>query len=436
VPDYIQYQDQHNELNIITDRITNLVDQCRRNGVYDASIPELKEVCQQDDGVFVAVENYSAVVDKGGVQNAIYEMPIEGIAKVLGHLYSQREQCKTAIYEITGIGDIIRGTSDPNETATAQQIKDDYANSRVGPAQREIQRYARDLLRLKAEIMAEHFSEDTFKAMTGLQMPATKDEAMQLAQQGAPPPPSWEEVMDLFRNDRLRSFRIDIETDSTLVIDDAADRKALSDTVQAMGFTLQSLAGAVKEKAISFEAANEIFMGVVRQTGFGHRVEEAIEANPAQPPKEEDPSQQMMMEAQKDMALEKLRGVNAKEVATLNAQKEIKLRELDQQGKEKMEFIKGQVGADIGGGKVTTFAEAFQALGGILNQQAQSIMAMQQQTAQQSEVITALFSRLTAPKRLLYDDAGNLAGREIVGFGVEPVVRDPGGRIIGTEKVN
>ena len=101
VPEYVQYQDQAEELDAVSARITILVDGLRRRGVYDASQPELEKLAEADDNTFVPIENFAGLMEKGGLQNMIMEMPIEGIAKVLIQLYSQRDQIKQAIYEIT-----------------------------------------------------------------------------------------------------------------------------------------------------------------------------------------------------------------------------------------------------------------------------------------------------------------------------------------------
>ena len=55
----------------------------------------------------------------------------ETAAAVLNFLYQQREQSKQAIYEITGISDIVRGASHSSETATAQQIKTEWGSLRI-----------------------------------------------------------------------------------------------------------------------------------------------------------------------------------------------------------------------------------------------------------------------------------------------------------------
>ena len=81
------------------------------------------------------------------------------IAETLVQLYNARDRVKAALYEITGIGDIMRGMTNPKETLGAQELKANFATRRIVPQQKEVARFARDLLRLMGAVIAEHFSE-------------------------------------------------------------------------------------------------------------------------------------------------------------------------------------------------------------------------------------------------------------------------------------
>jgi len=87
---------------------------------------------------------------------------------VLIQLYDARERVKRTLYEITGMADILRGETNPNETLGAQQLKAQFATRRISRAQKQVARFARDLMRLRAFVMARHFSVETLGRMTGL----------------------------------------------------------------------------------------------------------------------------------------------------------------------------------------------------------------------------------------------------------------------------
>jgi hypothetical protein len=131
VPDYCQYQDQAKELDDLTDRIAQLTKALKVVGVRDASAQGLERLLTEGvENTLVPVDSWAMFAEKGGLKGAVDFLPIEQVIETVVQLYSARTQVKNDLYEITGIGDVIRGSSDPNETATAQGIKAKYAGLR------------------------------------------------------------------------------------------------------------------------------------------------------------------------------------------------------------------------------------------------------------------------------------------------------------------
>ncbi len=169
VPDYAEYQDQADELDTLTARIDTLTRALKMVGFYAGSE---KATIQQimDPGMenrLVPVEDWAAITGKGGLKEAIQWVPMGEIAQVLIQLCDMRDRSKQIIYEITGIGDIIRGATMPTETATAQKLKASFSTRRQEPEQKRVARFARDLIRLIGALIAEHFSAETLSAITG-----------------------------------------------------------------------------------------------------------------------------------------------------------------------------------------------------------------------------------------------------------------------------
>ena len=285
VPEFVQYQDQAIELDNITGRIDVLVAEMKRRGVYDASRPELNKIATAGDNEFVPVENLVAMIEKGGIANLVMEMPIDGIAKVLLQLYEQRDRVKQIIYEVMGIGDIVRGSSDANETLGAQQLKSKYANSRISPRQGAIAAFARDLLRLKAEIIAEKFSPQTLAQITGVEL-AMNDQEKQMLQKaaqmgGKPDPrlrkPTWDQVMGVLRDDKLRSFKVDVETDSTIQPDADAEQKNRIEFLTAITAFAEKVGPMVQTGMVPMEIAKELLSFGVRAFKVSPQLEDALD---------------------------------------------------------------------------------------------------------------------------------------------------------------
>lgn len=186
VPDFVEYQDQANELDTLTARIDVLTRALKVSGVYPGV---LKQNLQQliDEGTenkLIPVEDWAAWTDKGGLSNFIQWMPIKEVAETLIQLYAARDKTKDLLYEITGIGDIMRGATNPNETMGAQQLKANFSTRRIQPQQRAVARFARDLIRLIAAVIAEHFEPKTLSMITGYPQLAPVPEV-------GPPPPQF-----------------------------------------------------------------------------------------------------------------------------------------------------------------------------------------------------------------------------------------------------
>lgn len=318
VPEYTQYQDQALELDNLTARIDALTNALRRRGVYDASYPELEKLASAGDNEFVAIEKFSNLAEKGGISSALYESPVDVVAKVLMELMNQREAVKQVIYEITGIADVVRGVSQASETLGAQELKARYANSRTGPRQKAVQAFARDLYRLKAEIISEKFSPQTLALMTGFDLAANdmekqalqlQHQAMQANGQNVPPPeklgkPTWEQITQLLRDDKLRGFRVDIETDSTVQPDAQMEQKNRVELLAAITQFVQGIGPAVQSGAVPMPLAKELLTFGVRAFKVSPQLEDALDMIGEQGGKS-DPQQQQAQQAMQQTQMRK-----------------------------------------------------------------------------------------------------------------------------------
>lgn len=353
---YDVYRDQAEELEEVSRRIMGLVEALKARGVYDGRLTEMARLSEASDNELIPIEN-SINYAESGLEKAIAWWPIETIAAVLEKLYVQRDQIKAAIYEITGISDILRGESDAAETATAQQIKSQWGSLRIQRKQQEVQRYARDLFRLKAEIISGKFSWETIQIMTGLQYPSQEQKQQaqmmarqaQQAQQQIPPQlqkaiaqPSREEVESLIRNDALRGFRIDVESDSTIRSDMTRNQTMMTQFLQGVGEFARSVGPGVSEGMIPADIAVEILSAFARNFRLGKQAEDALDryadiakqqaANP-QPkpdPKAEAEKAKAQAEQQKlTMELQAKQQETQMRLQMMQAEYQMKVAELD-----------------------------------------------------------------------------------------------------------
>ena len=211
LPDYAMYQDQAEELNRLTNRIAALQRAVRVVGVYNAEASEVSRLLSDTvDNDMIPVKNWMIFAEKGGIANQIDWFPFEKVIQALNELYKAREIVKQELFEISGLSDILRGASDPRETLGAQQMKGNFAAKRLVDRQQEVAEFARELIQIKAEIICNKFSDTTlrlqsgFDVMTGIPPAGPEREAV------------WAQIVALLRDNLLRGFRIDVETDSTV----------------------------------------------------------------------------------------------------------------------------------------------------------------------------------------------------------------------------
>ena len=231
VPDFVLYQDQATDLDILTDRIDGLVKALRVRGVYDASQPTLQRLLTEgDNNTLIPVDKWMAFSEKGGLKGSIDLLPIDVMAATLIQCYRAMNEIKTQIYEITGISDIIRGQGQASETATAQQIKGQYAGLRLRSMQEDVALFASELFQLKAQVICTKFQPSTILMYAAAQ-------GMQPADQALIP-----QALQLIQDKPLRSFRIQVDSDSLVQIDENQNKRERVEFLQAMGgFLTQAL---------------------------------------------------------------------------------------------------------------------------------------------------------------------------------------------------
>lgn len=306
IPDFVEYQDQADELDNLTGRIKALTDAIRVNGVYDASYPELKRILQEGvDNRMIGVKNYAEFSAKGGLEAALDFVPIKDVVEALIRLYEARDRVKADMAEITGLSDIVRGQAQgTTKTATEQKIKGQFASLRLEDRKKEVARFIRDGMRIKAEIISEQFSPQILAEMTGMIpfiVDELKAEAPPAPPPGASPPPGvgapgpaplgagmqpamqpdfnqmavekFAQVCELLKNDKMRTFRIDIETDSTIEVDKQAAKDSVVELFTAVGGFLEKALPIGQAMPMLTPALGQSILFAFRRFGAGRDVE-------------------------------------------------------------------------------------------------------------------------------------------------------------------
>jgi hypothetical protein len=298
VPDFVLYQDQARQLDTLADRIDGFIHALKVRGVYDASEPSLQRLFTEgENNALLPVKNFGAFSEKGGLQGAINLVDIRPIAEGLNMAYQAMEQVKGQIYEIMGIADIQRGQTDPNETLGAQIIKSNNASGRLKTMQHEVVNFATALLQIKAQIICQHFTDDTIIKISG---------AMQLSSQDQQLIP---QALQLLKNEPAKNFRIEVTTDSMIYQDEQQEKQNRMEFLQAMsGFLSQAIPAAqatpeitpmmmemLKFGVTAFKAGKGL-EGLIDETADKFRQQAQAQQGQPKPPSPEQQKMEMQMQ--------------------------------------------------------------------------------------------------------------------------------------------
>jgi hypothetical protein len=272
----------------------------------------------------VPISNWAAF---GGSKEVIIWLPIDMIAQTITALVALRKQIIDDIYQIMGLSDIMRGSTSPEETLGAQQLKSQYGSTRIRDKQQEMVRLARDLVEITCEIITEKFDDVTMVEMSQTQLPTNRmleekvagmaqqlqgqhDQMMQMAQspQGAQmaqsdpqqaqqmmqqgqqqiqqgleaikkvqAQPTVDQVLKFLKDQRSRAFVLDIETDSTIVPDEQADKKSRTEFVGVLSQLLPQMAQMIAQEPKTAAFCGEILKFATAPFRAGRSMDGAID---------------------------------------------------------------------------------------------------------------------------------------------------------------
>jgi hypothetical protein len=350
LPLYKQYKNLAEDLSRLHDRIVNLTDQAKFTGAYTsfAEQKDIENIMNGEDGEFSALQTTANIDD---ARKLIVFKPLTEIANTITILRNEKTQLKIDIQEITGLSDILRGATVASETATAQQLKGNFAISRIQPLQKEVEFTIRDTIRLLTELAVEKLPLVEIIKITGLKIvdvglilnnarqtiEINKQEAIDLLN---PQDPDYQQKLmmleqqaqvglektkkdlqeqlkgfvielknlpklnKILKDDKMRCISIDIETDSTIKIDQNQEKIDRMEYVRTISQTLQALAPAVQTGIINKKALSEMIIFASKPLKVGRNLEDYLREE--QPVEEKPDPQAMLAQAQIELQQQEL----------------------------------------------------------------------------------------------------------------------------------
>ena len=291
-PDYKRYAVHLDQVNDLTRRIYDLLDRIRVMGFVasggDVGSAVQTALAEMDSSAIIIPVPGAALTAAGGAANMIAWLPLDVIATTITGMIEARAQLFADFDRLSGISDIMRGETEAEETLGAQRLKSQYGSVRVRDKKDELIRLSRDAARISGEIICDNFTQKELLEISQMDIPTRREvdksikdlekaseaemdalaEKMRedAAEQGDQPvdeeqaaaikqqllqaqeqikekyAPQFqqlsqavviEDVMKLIRDQRGRSLIIDIETDSTVMTDELAEKAARSEFLNA-----------------------------------------------------------------------------------------------------------------------------------------------------------------------------------------------------------
>lgn len=358
---YNYYRNQAEELNRVTVRLNKVLSAIRVRGAYNGLLGnDLKNLLSSDDldNDLIPAAEAGLLAQSGGFDKHIWILPIEKMIEVAQELYKARESIKQVIYELTGISDIIRGSSVASETATAQDLKNKWGTVRLRRMQTVVANYARDLFRLTVDCASTVVPAQQWAAITQLNLPTAKEKQEALAQlnylrqvppmPGQPPQqenpqikqlqeklktPTVEDLLGKIASDLGRTFVVNIQTSSTIDLDTAQDKAEVGEFMNAMGQLSAGLQPLMALGPSGIEAVKAIISAVCMRFKFSIDIADIIgQIQPPPPPPPEQkgpppptPEEQQVMQQEMALKMEKIQ----LERELLHAKQELALAEID-----------------------------------------------------------------------------------------------------------
>ena len=283
-PDYLQYNALARELDDITTRISALSRALRVRGIYDTSLNGLERLLadHESENLLIGVEGISDYFAKGStgssIQGVVQFLPLKDISEALINLYTAREQTKQVVFEVSGLSDVIRGSVDPEKKATATRIKSQFGAARLDKRRTLMDDHIRDSLRIKAEIMIEMFHPDFLRKLGGFDLVHDIAEMKKREPDGILSViRAWDAVLDLLRDDRRREFTIDVETNSTISVDDNEMLQKRIQMLTAVGGFMKEAFPMAAAMPQTIPAVVEMLLFTIRSFTEGRELESVIE---------------------------------------------------------------------------------------------------------------------------------------------------------------
>lgn len=248
------------ELKGVTDRMRLLMQAIKISGVYDTSFMRLKDIFDKDV-TLVGLHDFDRLKEAGGLNGVIDFIPIQQYIAGLEVLAKRRDELKNELFEITGVSDIMRGSSNKVETATAVEKKTGFGTLRNQDRQNDMQRFIQNIYQIKAEIICEQFDDHLLKSFV------SSEEGYSLE--------TLAEAVAILKTGKLRNMVLSIETEAFFKPEDEA--KKITQAVETISKLITQGVSVVASEHNLLPLYKEMIMQTVNALPHARQFENVID---------------------------------------------------------------------------------------------------------------------------------------------------------------
>lgn len=344
IPEYYQVLEIVEDIHTIFSRMVACTKAIRARLLFDNSITGLQEALNEaTEGDAFGITNLSqALASSGGsLEGVVQYIPTDKLIESLNNLYIALESRLGALFKLTGTSDLLQGltSSNTDKTLGERQMEEKWAINQVAELQKKMAEFVRDNYQLMVEMAIKNFKDESLDQYI---MPQTLEKHHQQ---------NYAAALEMLKQNSKR-FRIELETDSTIAINENYDKQVRMELVNTLTSAIEKVAAVSQQTpalmAIELHALKYLIQGMRQSKLFQGEITESIDnvikqaeeaAKNAPPPfnAEEVAAQQKAQELQLkqqeiELGIEEVNATNSLKTAEIESRERIEIAKLNLDG--------------------------------------------------------------------------------------------------------
>jgi hypothetical protein len=238
------------------------------------------------------------------LSNGIEAMNIDPYINALNVLQGARQTALQQLYETLKVSDLLRGTSEQYKSATANRLESQWSSLGLIVRQNMFAKFISDSISNLGTIIAEQFDEKTIMDIGDADavieptivippppappMPMGGEMPMEPGMEGMmppmpPPEPPFDplaeidnvkmQIMDILRDNKKRSYRIQIASDSMIALDQAQQQREGAELIQTAGAFFDQMRGMIEQYPPLLDFSIAFFQNMIKRYKGGKELD-------------------------------------------------------------------------------------------------------------------------------------------------------------------